>query len=251
MNYESLVRNLRTRWLGHPTIYYEITDSTNSRAALLVSKSKSDIHGTAIIANSQTAGRGTGSSKWISDEPNGMLLSLIVRYPLRKEPIQFVPAIAATEIIREQFGIYAHVKWPNDILFEYKKIGGVLCEKFGNYCVIGIGLNINQEEFPEEICNKAISLYQICHKKIPVESIFQLFIKKFEELYDSDDNLIERWKSNSLIIGKQIVAIRNGQEKMYVTVTDITPEGYLIVEDSTNNSQVWVSSSDLDINPAY
>jgi BirA family biotin operon repressor/biotin-[acetyl-CoA-carboxylase] ligase len=137
--------------LGQKIIHLESVDSTNNYAAKLLSEGRIG-HGTVILADEQTNGRGQRGAKWLSAAGVNLLFSLVVQPDNLSVSDQCVlteiTSIALIEFLRK-FGISAQVKWPNDILVNGEKIAGVLIENQlkGNTIassVIGIGLNVNQ-----------------------------------------------------------------------------------------------------------
>ena len=137
--------------IGQKIIHLESVDSTNNYAAILLSEGRIG-HGTVILADEQTNGRGQRGAKWLSAEGVNLLFSLVVQPDNLSVSDQCVlteiTSLALIEFLRK-FGISAQVKWPNDILVNGEKIAGVLIENHlkGNLIassVIGIGLNVNQ-----------------------------------------------------------------------------------------------------------
>lgn len=138
--------------------------STNDLAKRLAQEGSTE--GTVIIADEQTGGRGTKGRSWDSPRGLGLYASVILR-PHRSDLslIPLMAGVACLEAIREATGLEAALKWPNDIIWNRRKLGGILCEGefLGNrlsFAVLGIGLNIRQrrEDFPAALRKKATSL---------------------------------------------------------------------------------------------
>jgi len=149
--------------LGHPHRHFRRTDSTNSRARELAAAGAP--HGTVVTASEQTAGRGRQGRTWTAPPDKALLYSAIVR-PLEERHLLLPLAVplavceAAEELNPE---LTCKVKWPNDIHVEGRKLSGVLIEARpqDSWAVIGVGLNlsISREEFPTELQETAISLF--------------------------------------------------------------------------------------------
>lgn len=134
-------------------IHLATITSTNDYAKKNYKKLK---HGTVIIADEQTTGRGRRNNKWFSPKGKGLYFSILFKkISCNAQLLNIIPAYAVLETLYKLYGIKAHIKWPNDILIKGKKIGGILVElkyigKKLIYAVIGIGLNLKGKpsDFP-------------------------------------------------------------------------------------------------------
>jgi BirA family transcriptional regulator, biotin operon repressor / biotin---[acetyl-CoA-carboxylase] ligase len=137
--------------LGSPRVHFRRTDSTNERARELAGRGAP--HGTLVSAAEQTAGRGRQGRTWTAPAGSAILCSLVIR-----EPPQLLPLIAGVAVA-EVVGPCARVKWPNDVLVEGRKLGGILVEgrPQERWAVLGIGLNVAvlEDEFPPELRGRA------------------------------------------------------------------------------------------------
>jgi BirA family biotin operon repressor/biotin-[acetyl-CoA-carboxylase] ligase len=148
---------------GRPHRHYRSTDSTNTRARELAAAGAP--HGTVVTAAEQSAGRGRQGRTWTSPPGKALLYSAVLR-PL-EEPHTMLPLavpLAVSEAAEElQPNIECAVKWPNDILVEGRKLAGILIEARpqDGWAVIGVGLNltISRNEFPSELRETAISIF--------------------------------------------------------------------------------------------
>ena len=140
------------------------TDSTNSVAMRL--GEQGEPHGTLVIAEEQTAGRGRGGHTWHSEKTNGIYMTVLLRPPISPQHaplITMVAGLAVRDAILEQTGIAPDLRWPNDALFGHKKFCGILTEMNAeqdriHFVAIGIGINVNQLKMPEELGAIATSL---------------------------------------------------------------------------------------------
>lgn len=155
---------MHTKWLGHNIFYYDEIDSTNTEA-----KRKAEAgepHGTLVVADMQSAGRGRRGRDWSSPKHQGIFFTILLRpeiEPVNAPMLTLVMAMAAARGISKRTGLETQIKWPNDIVINGKKVVGILTEMsaqidYVNHVVIGTGINVHQTSFPEEVAQKATSL---------------------------------------------------------------------------------------------
>ncbi len=246
--------SLKTKIFGKKLFYFDRLDSTNRFALANIEEKISD-EGFAYITKIQTNGQGSYGSSWQSNSNFGLWNSIVVHSPYKHEPLTFVPAIALANMLKE-YGINAHLKWPNDVLVGRKKISGILCQAKqleGNRfaCVVGVGLNVNHNvyDFTPELRDKAISMKMLTGKQYNVFEIFKSYVEHFEATYFDNTNIITQWKERSLMIGSTITGKHNG-ENFKAIVLDITDDGYLLVE-RDGKVQTLMSRGGLDIDTHY
>lgn len=187
------LNNLNTKFLGKSVFHYETIDSTQKEIWRRI-KQKNIKNGTIIISDIQTEGTGTHGRKWHTDTKNNIAFSFFIETNCNLENIQGLTIdIAKTivEIFKELYNITLNIKYPNDIIYKDKKIGGILTEtkvykERVKYIVIGIGINTNQEEFALDIKDIASSIKN--EFGINIEN--ELVIMKFCELFEK--KLIEK-----------------------------------------------------------
>ncbi len=187
---EAECRNrLAGRWLGNPVYCFDEIDSTNTRAKLLAEKGAPE--GTLVIAESQTAGKGRRGRSWASPPGEGLWFSFVLRPQIRPSVapmITLAAALAVAASIEDVCGLPARIKWPNDIVISGRKLVGILTELSAetlevHYVVVGIGINVNMTEFPEEIRRTATSLYLESGKRFKRCDIVAAVMKRMEEYY--------------------------------------------------------------------
>ncbi|MCD7825991.1 MAG: biotin--[acetyl-CoA-carboxylase] ligase [Clostridiaceae bacterium] len=143
---------------------FEEIDSTNTRMKQLAELGEEQ--GSLLVSERQTAGRGRRGRTWRSEAESGIYMTLLLRpeLPPAKVPaITLLAALALTKAIQEVCGVEAQIKWPNDVVIAKKKICGILTEmsseeNYVHYVAVGIGINVNTESFPEELCDRATSI---------------------------------------------------------------------------------------------
>lgn len=146
---ENLSSRLATQVVGRTIEVYDVIVSTNTRATALAREGAPD--GTLVLADAQTGGRGRLGRRWYAPAGSSLLMSLLLRPPLEPAQAQratMICSLAAVDAIAEVVGLDVRIKWPNDLLLDGKKVGGVLTElglvgKRLYYVVVGMGLNVN------------------------------------------------------------------------------------------------------------
>ena len=153
---EELESSLKTRWAGKEILYFDRTDSTNIQARLAGEAGAS--HGTLAVAEIQDGGRGRRGRSWVSPAGVGIWMSLLLRPEIPHFGLDPDPGhgSGSPEGHKEATGIESQIKWPNDLVLNKKKICGILTEMGTEfmeikYVVMGTGINVNQEGFPEEL----------------------------------------------------------------------------------------------------
>lgn len=187
MNIEILKRELTARWAGQPLSYKEETDSTNLDIVRLAEANAP--HGTVALTERQSAGRGRKGRSWTSPAGENLYFSLLLRpgFPVEKASmVTLVMALAVAKALEaERFEPF--IKWPNDIVLSGKKVCGILTElrmdQGGYYIIVGVGINVNQQKFPEEIKASATSLL-LEKGELSREVLFAKILAAFEKYYE-------------------------------------------------------------------
>ncbi|MFW6022532.1 MAG: biotin--[acetyl-CoA-carboxylase] ligase [Halanaerobiaceae bacterium] len=253
---EEIMIGLENKEIGNEIIVFDSIDSTNNKAKELArDKCKS---GTVIVAEEQVAGRGRLGRKWHSPVGSGLWFSIVVRpdiLPIKSPFLTISASLAVLDAVRcivnevcgkinnKNIKNKIKIKWPNDILFEEKKIAGILSEMSADmeqikYGIIGIGINVNQDFFSEDIKDTATSLKKICYKKIDRIKLLKYVLNYFEGYYEKlikgkENELLEKWKSNLNVIGEEVIIYSN-KKTFYGKVIDISTQGELILQDKKN-----------------
>lgn len=188
--------------------YFRKLTSTNEKAK------EFDV-GHVVIADSQTKGKGRFRRKWFSGE-GGIYMSLTVKATKLKY-LTFIAAISVYEAINIP-GI--KVKWPNDLIYEKRKLCGILTEIIKDKAIIGIGVNVNNK-LPRYLKNKAITLKQL-GKDIDKRLLINRILKRFEFWYNKDkDAVIKRWKEISFLGAKvKVVTRKESYEGVAIDIED-------------------------------
>ena len=232
--------NLRTKELGKNIEYYNRLESTNTEAWELIEEGNQ--HGTVIITDNQTIGRGRKENSWIMIPGKGLAFSLIIEneYPNNYSGlISLITGIAVVESLNKR-GIETKLKWPNDILVNKKKLGGILCEtkiikdKLVKV-VIGVGINVNEtiSEHPENVSEHLTTMFEISKHVHQRELIVAEFINSIERLLYvlliEPEKIINKWLNNCLHLNEKISFYEN--EKIIEGVfTGLNSNGFAIIE---------------------
>ena len=237
MTKESIVNGLETNWAGCEIVYFDETDSTNRQARMLAKNGAK--HGTLVIADTQRAGRGRRGRGWISPAGEGIFMSLIVRpdvHPSQVARMSLSLALAVARAIRRETGLDARIKWPNDIVIRGCKICGLLLEMDATVekvesIVAGVGINVHQTQFDEEIAHTASSLDLLTGKRLSRSAIVRAFLAEFERTQAlSDEEMMREYRGFSATIGQRVQVI--ALDGTYTgTAKGITQSGSLLVED--------------------
>lgn len=184
---------METKWAGHPVIYHDQVDSTNTQAKRLGEEPERAGHGTLVVADLQTAGKGRRGRSWESPSGASIYMSILLRpeiLPDQAPMLTLVMAQSVAEAVRELTGAEVGIKWPNDIVLNGKKICGILTEMsaeidYINYVVIGVGVNVNTPDFPEALVETATSLKIELGQNIKRSALIAAVMKRFEENYET------------------------------------------------------------------
>jgi BirA family biotin operon repressor/biotin-[acetyl-CoA-carboxylase] ligase len=239
-----LVRpRLHTRLIGRNLYHFYDVDSTNSFAARLIAHRRSVPEGTVIIAEAQTAGRGRLGRSWHSQREAGIYFSMVL-FP--KAPPSLAPlftlatAVAMHNAVERYTGLDIDIKWPNDLLTGQKKICGILSEiqaevDLVKTMIIGVGLNANHEELPEDIAGRATSL-RIASGRIQsrIEILLEFF-EEFETIYMDFErkgprSIIDQWTRFSSFANGRKIEIHDGVRKITGVTRGLNPLGALKIE---------------------
>tara|TARA_B100000945_G_scaffold312717_1_gene307653 strand:- start:3051 stop:3815 length:765 start_codon:yes stop_codon:yes gene_type:complete len=206
-------KHLKTIKLGKEITYLNQINSTNDELWNYINSGKTE--GSSIIAENQTKGKGRRGNIWFSNKHDSLTFSFTIFPNTNQIQISLIPlltGIAIANAIEKLYSTEVGLKWPNDILLEKLKLGGILTEKktIRNdqiAIVIGIGLNINQlkNQFPNAIQKSAISLKMHLKKSIIREELMANILNEFEYLYlNSAENIVSQWENWCIHLNSKI-----------------------------------------------
>lgn len=182
------LRNLKTNFLGRDFYFYEEIDSTQNEIFRRIKKGQI-INGSVIMADIQTAGKGTHGRIWHTDEKGNIAFSFYIQTNCEIERLDGLTIDTAkilVDMFREKYKINIQIKEPNDLMINNKKIGGILTQgkingKYIRYLVIGIGININKKYFTNDIKDIATSIKNEFEVDIDREEVITEFCNIFEK----------------------------------------------------------------------
>lgn len=241
---------LTTEFIGQVIQYYPKLDSTNTKAWELISENTPT--GTVIITNNQLKGRGRHFNKWISIPSKSLTFSVILypnALPNQINLYSLIAGLSITDCLIEN-NIQAQLKWPNDILINGKKVGGILCESkisggVIKSMVIGIGLNINEtiEEFPEDLRNNVISLMIESEIQYQLEILLANILNHLEHrVQNRDEAQLIDWEKRCAHLNQK-VTFNSGNEIVTGIFKGLSSTGQAII--SINNKEVKFDSGEI------
>ena len=194
MTKEELESLMDTKWAGKNIVYYDEIDSTNLRIKQLGDEGA--VEGTLAVADRQTAGRGRRGRSWDSPAGESISMSILLRpqiTPNQAPMLTLVMACSVAEGIMDCKDVCGEqqiqIKWPNDIVVDGKKVCGILTEMsmeqaYIHHIVIGVGINVRRQEFPEEIRDRAAAIEEQCGFRISRSQLIADIMEAFEEDYE-------------------------------------------------------------------
>ena len=236
----TLKKKLNGRKFGSKIYAFDTIDSTNNCARALAGCWAEE--GTLVFAERQTAGKGRLGRSWLANPYENLTFSLVLRPTLPPEALNLLPlyaAVAVAEAIEHETGLSVECKWPNDLLIGGKKSAGILLEgslkeEGLDYVVLGIGVNVNQTLFPDDIARGATSLKMEAGREIDRVLLLREILKTLETRYTAImkkgfHNLLPLWLSRTTMLNKEISVTQNGTVISGI-VKGLSPEGALILD---------------------
>lgn len=233
-----------------PLIHISETNSTNSYLQTLCARQRVDLL-TTVVADFQTSGRGQRGNSWESDAGKNLLFSFVLFPCFLEARRQFLISQMVSLAIKEELDTYAtdiSIKWPNDIYWKEKKIGGILIENdlMGQHIsqsVTGIGININQEVFHSSAPNP-VSLLQITGKPYDVFEILRNIMLRVQSGYDllrkKESALITHCYEKALFRKEGLHRYKDADGEFFARFVRVEPEGKLILEDETKTKRGYM-----------
>ena len=261
-----IVSRLHTKWAGKRLVFFESTGSTNPAAKRLAEEGAP--HGTTVVADRQTAGKGRRGRSWESPAGRAIYFTIVVRpafIPDKASMVTLVMALSVAEAIQKVTGLSTGIKWPNDIVVNGKKVVGILTEMSMTpemneiqFLVAGVGVNVNQEsgeEFPEELRKTATSLKIESGRQLDRAELLAEILAQFEENYGTFERMVNlsglRERYESRLAGRNAVVRVLDPAGEYTGISrGITETGELIVEKETGET-VLVYAGEVSVRGLY
>lgn len=256
---------LKTRWIARKSFWKEATDSTNTWAKETAKSAEgTELDGALFLADQQTMGKGRLGRVWSSPAGQNVYMTLLLQKPdLAPEhasTLTLVMGLSVAQAAEKITGEKTGIKWPNDVVMSGKKICGILTEmqikeQFPEFIIIGVGININQEEFPEELLDKATSLLLETGKTFSREEVIAQTMACFEKNYElflkTQDLSSLKQDYEAMLLNKgQPVRILEKDGESLGTARGITKCGELLVEDEEGMLRK-ISSGEVSVRGLY
>lgn len=253
LNAFEITDGLGTMTAGREVVWFDRITSTNIHAARLAAEGCAE--GTAVVAGMQTHGKGRLGRNWESPEGKGVYLSVVLKPPMApaETPVlTLAAAVAAVRAIYSATGLRTGIKWPNDIIYDGRKVSGILLEMNSeadrvNYIILGIGINYSQaeEDFSPELRDRAISILAASGGQEDAKdgdqgadggrlALVRALLRELDEVYHgilsgkTGDILVE-WRKYSVTLGREVRFTLKDTEYTG-TAVDITENGSLLVD---------------------
>ena len=233
--------HLNTKWLGHDLRWEETVDSTNDFVKNLARQGAR--HGTVALAREQTGGKGRMGRSWVTPKGSSIAMSCLLRpefRPYKASMLTLLLGLSVALACARLYSLKAWIKWPNDIVLSGKKICGILTEMDAepgriDFVVIGVGINGNFTDFPEDLRDKAVSLQQALGHPIELAPLAAAVLEAFEENYEgfcrTEDLSGCQEEYNRILInrGRQVKVLQS-REELRGVAHGINAQGELLVE---------------------
>jgi len=256
---DEIASGLKTKILAKNIFCYDIIDSTNEEAKRQALSGAPN--GSLFIAEQQLGGKGRLGRVWASPKGTGLWFSVLLRsslIPLQLTNITLMAGLAVCRAIRSFTGCPAMIKWPNDVIIGSRKVCGILTEMAAEvdrveYVIVGIGINVNNASFPDDLLIKATSLCMESGSPLQRVGLLQEVLRVFETLlveYKTDSSaLLTEYKKFCVSLNRKVNFTRNNQ-KLTATAVDISPDGELIVR-CDDGTMVPINSGEVTVQGIY
>jgi BirA family biotin operon repressor/biotin-[acetyl-CoA-carboxylase] ligase len=255
LNKSEIRHSLRTRLIGRKIFLFKSLDSTNDCARALAEAGSEE--GGIVIAEEQTHGKGRLGRRWEAEPGSNLLFSILLRPDLPGDQAGMLTLAAAVAAARavESFGPFrVETKWPNDLLIGGKKFTGILIETSLSqdrlaYAVVGIGINVNQRRFPENLSGQAISLALAAGKDLERAPLLAAVLTEFEAIYTDvragrREEMLSDWKRRCVMLGEEVeLTTATGVHRG--TAVDLAADGALLVDINGHRSVFYAGDVTL------
>ena len=234
---------------------YDSLPSTNNEAARWANLGAEE--GLAVVAEEQTAGRGRLQRTWVSPKGAGLYCSVLLRpqFPQEYWPlITFVAALSVSDALLQVCALKTDIKWPNDLLAGERKICGVLAEvvdtELGRAIVLGMGVNVTQQAFPEELAGVATSVEEATGQQYERGPILHFLLNALCRWYgllheaDGNEKIVAEWMSRSSYAEEKLVKVVNGEDTVTGITRGLEPDGALRLE-TENAGIITIRAGDV------
>jgi BirA family biotin operon repressor/biotin-[acetyl-CoA-carboxylase] ligase len=244
--------------IGKKILHYFTADSTNTLALGLASGGAA--HGTVVVAEEQSAGRGRFGRTWYSEKCSGVYLSIILRPPLAPSAapiLTLMAGLAVHQSVADVTGLTPDIRWPNDVLLGGKKVGGILTEMSAELdrvhaVVLGIGLNANHKHMPAEIRPVATSLRMESGRMYSRVHLFATLVRQTQHFYrvlleQGSAAIAGEWEKRSSFARGKRVRVRTGTGESVALTQGLESNGALRLRFEDGRTASVVSGEVIEI----
>lgn len=251
---------LNTKIIGRGEIYY-FSDIASTNSEAKKQANLGCLEGSIVLSEAQNGGRGRLSRSWFSPSGKGIWLSVVLRPPFNPcdaPKCTLLTAVAVTKAIRRVAQVECGIKWPNDILYQGKKLVGILTEMSAeidaiSHVVIGMGINVNigEQDFPAELRDIATSVSIVAGRHISRLTLLNAVLTELEQAYEGViqrgfSEILDEWREFSVTLGQNVNVVGSGKEFSGIAM-DIDNDGALLVQ--TEVCLERVLAGDISIRP--
>ncbi|MCL0101129.1 biotin--[acetyl-CoA-carboxylase] ligase [Peptococcaceae bacterium] len=246
--------SLDTKYIGREVVYYDSIDSTNDAAKEMAERRRE--HGTVVVTEKQTRGKGRMGRRWVSKACKDVLFSVIL-YPkiglAQIAQISMLAVVAVAEALERNFGVKSGIKWPNDLLIDAKKVCGVLLEISAEadcvrYVVLGIGINVNSDEsdWPNEIIDRTTSLKLVMGENVSRVKVIRAVLEELELWYEKwralgFEPILRKWRT-WCVSQKCYATVKTLEGEYNGWIEGVNDEGALILRLDDGTKKVFLSA---------
>ncbi len=211
--------------------YAQVLKSSNDTAADLIANGSQS--GTLVLAEYQTDGRGRGGNCWTCPSEQGLLFSLVLEPEIERSiwsRFSLVSALAVVRVLRK-LGLIAQLKWPNDVWIHGLKVAGILVEGYDQFLIVGIGINVENQDFPDEV--EATSVVRELGSRVDREKLLSDVISEIValgSLAGSHFDVIVREANQFSALTGQLVTLQQGDCWLEGVMSGINQEGFLMLQ---------------------
>lgn len=254
-----LRRRLRDSVFGKRIYHYFKTASTNVVALEL--GHAGEPHGTLVIAEEQSGGRGRAGRTWHSERTSGIYMTALLRpqiSPILAPVITLAAGLAVRDAVEEETRVAADLRWPNDLLAEGKKFCGILTEMYAEpsqvrFVIVGIGINVNHTAMPAELANIATSLRIITGEPVSRLQLLVRLLRHMQSYYnrfliEGARPILARFAEVSSYARGKRVRINTGSESYVGTTDGLEPSGLLRVRRDDGQTSIVISGDVSEAN---
>jgi BirA family transcriptional regulator, biotin operon repressor / biotin---[acetyl-CoA-carboxylase] ligase len=251
-------RELGEAEIGHRIVHYFRADSTNTIALRLASEGAE--HGTVVLAEEQTAGRGRFGRVWYSEKSSGIYVSILLRPPLAPAAapvLTLMAGAAAQAAVRQATGLAPDIRWPNDLLLNGKKLCGILTEMSAEMdrlhaVVIGIGINVNHSAIPEELRSIATSLRLESGKAHSRIQVLAALLRELGQhyqllLHEGPLAVVNRWTAVSTYARGKRIVVRAPSGEFHATTAGLESNGSLRIRYDDGREEPLVAGEIMQV----